>query len=422
MSQVNINSHINWKRVLFDFILTMIFPIFVGIPRLVFGVMKNKMEDKTKYAIYIVCISAIVASIIATKPATGDQITYAAAYANVPEQGFVGSLINIYGIQTTWEETKTHISAEFMNGVYNYVGYYLTFGYYPLFLLFYFTIEFSLIGFGLYHYCRRMERPLVPIVFGMLFLLFFYLFFLMCSQLQKQYIGQAIMMYVLGCYADYGKMTKKLWVLSCISIFTHQSMMLFLPFLLFKPFHKKLSMKSLMLLMLIVVGFIKIGPLLTGGFVNSVQNSDQSILMHGAYRFASATEDSDGNTMDMVQFLVVCIPLFYIFLKRLWFERNTLSAHTAFILNIVFMLTMVIIAMSSMPLVQYRYFNTTFAFLPFVYPFFFTNTKVRDIFLEVVGIAMVFVMFIMIPNTGRPYAPLGNLIFEPPFLLVLQYF
>lgn len=105
----------------------MIFPIFVGIPRLVFGVMKNKMEDKTKYAVYIVCISAIVASIIATKPATGDQITYAAAYANVPEQGFVGSLINIYGIQTTWEETKTHISAEFMNGVYNYVGYYLTF-------------------------------------------------------------------------------------------------------------------------------------------------------------------------------------------------------------------------------------------------------------------------------------------------------
>ena len=69
----------------------------------------------------------------------------------MPEQGFVGSLINIYGIQTTWEETKTHISAEFMNGVYNYVGYYLTFGYYPLFLLFYFTIEFSLIGFGLDH-------------------------------------------------------------------------------------------------------------------------------------------------------------------------------------------------------------------------------------------------------------------------------
>lgn len=108
-------------------------------------------------------------------------------------------------------------------------------------------------------------------------------------------------------------MTKKLWALSCISIFTHQSMMLFLPFLLFKPFHKKLSMKSLMLLMLIVVGFVKIGPQLTGGFVNSIQNSDQSILMHGASRFASATEDSDGNTMDMVQFLVVCVPLFYIF-------------------------------------------------------------------------------------------------------------
>lgn len=422
ITENRISNKVFWGKVVQELLITIILPPFIGLPRLISNAMNINRDDKTRYLTYITCISAIVATIIATKPPIGDQVSYSMAYKDVPNQGFVGSLINIYGYQFAYEEARTHISAEFMNGVYNYFGYYITFGYYPLFLFFYFTIEFSLIGMGLYHYLRKLERPTVPIVSGMMILLFFYLFFMMCSQLQKQYLGQAIMMYVLGCYADYGKMTKKLWIMTVISVFTHQSMLLFVPFLLFKPFRQRLTKKSLMLLVGLMFAFISIGPRMASKITSGIDNADNSALTYGINRFSNAIGDSDNLTMDMFQFVVVCVPIIYILLKKLWMERKTVSDHTAFMLNISLLLIVVIIAMTTMPLAQYRYFNTVFAFLPFVYPFMFSGTKKRDSFLRLVGFFMMFVLMVTISTTGRAYAPLANLICEPPFLLIAGLF
>lgn len=416
------SNKVFWGKVIQELFITIILPPFIGLPRLISNAMKIKRDDKTQYLTYIICISAIVATIIATKPPSGDQVSYYMAYKDVPHQGFVGSLINIYGYQFDNEEIKIHISGEFMNGVYNYFGYYITFGYYPLFLFFYFTIEFSLIGLGLYHYLRRLERPTVPIVSGMMTLLFFYLFFMMCSQLQKQYLGQAIMMYVLGTYADYGKMNKKLWLVTAISVFTHQSMLLFVPFLIFKPLRRRLTKKSLILLVGLMFVFITIGPQMADRITGHINNADRSALTYGINRFSNIVDDSDGLTMDMLQFTVVCVPIIYILLKKLWIERNTLSNHTAFMLNISLLLISVIIAMTSMPLAQYRYFNTVFAFIPFIYPFMISNVNKRDSFLKFVGFFMIFVLMATISSTGRAYAPLINLICEPPCLLIAGLF
>lgn len=418
----SISNKIYWKKILQEFFITIILPPFIGLPRLISNAMKIKRDDKTKYLIYIICISAIVATIISTKPPTGDQISYYMAYADVPQQGFIGSLINIYGYHPDYEEPKTNISAEFMNGIYNYVGYYLTFGYYPLFLFFYFTTEFSLIGMGLYHYLRNLKRPTIPIVSGMMIFLFFYLFFIMCSQLQKQYLGQAIMMYVLGCYADYGKMNKRLWGITAISVFTHQSMLLFVPFLIFKPFKKKLTKKSLIILIGFMFVFITIGPNIAGKITSDINYGENSALTYGINRFSNAVEESDNQTMDMLQFIVVCVPMLYILLKKLWIERKNVSDHAAFMLNISLLLIVVIISMQPMPLAQYRYFNTTFSFLPFIYPFMFSNIRTRDSFLKFVGFFMIFTLMATISFTGRAYASLPNLICEPPILLIAGLF
>ena len=412
---------IYWNKVLEEFFITIILPPFIGLPRLISNAMEIKRDNKTKYLTYIICNSAIVATIISTKPPTGDQISYSMAYAAVPQQGFIGSLINIYGYLQAYEAPKTTISVEFMNGVYNYVGYYLTFGYYPLFLFFYFTFEFSLIGMGLYHYLRNLKRPTVPIVSGMMILLFFYLFFIMCSQLQKQYLGQAIMMYVLGCYADYGKMNTKLWIITAISIFTHQSMLLFVPFLLFKPFKQRLTKKSLIMLIGFVFVFIAIAPNIAGKVTNNTNYQESSALTYGLNRLSNAKQ-TDGLTMDIVQFIVVCIPMLYILFKNLWIERKKISNHVAYMLNIALLLIVLIIAMQPVPLLQYRYFNTTFSFLPFIYPFMFSKIKSRDYFLKFVGFSMLFILMATIGSTGRTYAPLINLICEPPILLIAGFF
>ena len=424
MSSINHSTkdRIRWQQVTNEFMLTMLLPPLISIPRLVTNAMSNKSNSTNKYAVYIVCISTIIASFIATKPPSGDQVTYSVAYQNVPNQGFIGSLTNIYGIQESWEESRNHLSVEFMNGVYNYVGYYVTMGYYPLFLLLYFTTEFSLIGFGLFHYCKNMKDRRVPIVYGMLTLLFFYLFFLMCSQLQKQYLGQAIMMYVLGCYSDYRKMTKKLWLLAITAVLTHQSMILFAPFLILKSLNKRLTRKALILFIGIMVVFILIGPKIAGNLTAGLDNASTSVLTYGANRLAQGDKYDDGGSMDITQFTVVCLPMLYILWKKLWKERRSVSNHEAFILNIILLLIFAVLAMANIPLVQYRYFNVMFAFLPFIYPFAFNNVKIRNLFLKTIGITMVIILLLTISSTGRLYAPVFNLIIEPPFLLIAHIY
>lgn len=229
------------------------------------------------------------------------------------------------------------------------------------------------------------------------------------------------MMYVLGCYADYGKMNTKLWIITAISIFTHQSMLLFVPFLLFKPFKQRLTKKSLIMLIGFVFVFIAIAPNIAGKVTNNTNYQESSALTYGLNRLSNAKQ-TDGLTMDIVQFIVVCIPMLYILFKNLWIERKKISNHVAYMLNIALLLIVLIIAMQPVPLLQYRYFNTTFSFLPFIYPFMFSKIKSRDYFLKFVGFSMLFILMATIGSTGRTYAPLINLICEPPILLIAGFF
>lgn len=83
-----------------------------------------------------------------------------------------------------------------MNGVYNYIGYYLTLGYYPLFAALLTFADYMLIFLGLYQFCRSLRKPHLPIVCGAITISFFYLFFNYTLQIQKQFLAQSIMMYV----------------------------------------------------------------------------------------------------------------------------------------------------------------------------------------------------------------------------------
>ena len=164
---------------------------------------------------------------------------------NVPKVGFWKSLIYIYGADLARGYQRTNISGEFMNGVYNYFGYYLTFGYYPLFALCLTFAMYFLIFVGFYKFAKSLAKPHIPIVCGVLILSFFYLFFNYTLQIQKQFLAQSIMMYVLGTYANTGKMTKKLWIIALLACFTHASTFLFIPFLAYRPFHEVLTKLSL---------------------------------------------------------------------------------------------------------------------------------------------------------------------------------
>ena len=128
---------IDWKKVMGQLFVFMILPPFIGLPYMIWSIWSDKKKSKTDYYIFFACLAAYFSSINATKVPEGDQVQYFVAYTNVPIIGFVKSLIYIYGLRYYQDSSVSAISGEVMNGIYNYIGYYLTFGQYYLFAFIY---------------------------------------------------------------------------------------------------------------------------------------------------------------------------------------------------------------------------------------------------------------------------------------------
>lgn len=408
---LNKTGEINWNAVFSQLLIFMFLPPVMGLVYAVYRIFKDKNFSKTQYMIFFVCIAAYFAAINATKMPAGDQWRYYAAYMNVPSYGLIKSMIYIYG--NTYE-SGDHISGEFMNGIYNYVGYYITFGYYPLFAFFYTFIEYVLVFVGLYKYCQAFKKPHYPIICGVLILGFFYLYFQYLLQIQKQFFAQSMIMYVLGTYAYEGRMNKKLWTITVIALFTHVSMIMYIPFLYFKKLNQPLNKTSLFWIGAMFIGLIIVGPSLAG----AISLDTTTALNYSVQKVAMLQEQDDGMRINMLQVVVIGIPMALITAKKIWFERKTLTANEAFIMNVFFLLLLAVVAMQNQPLAQYRYFMMVFAFMPFVYPFAFNKTSNRDMFLKLLSVVMVVWFYYQFEHIIYDYAPESHILGVPPLFMI----
>lgn len=422
MQQVFLNrsNNVQWSQVIVELVIFLLLPPIIGLPIVIFKAFQYRHNiTLTHYMAFIVCIAVYFATINSTKAPSGDQVQYYAAYMNVPQMGFVKSLVYIYGLDVG-EEAKS-ISGEFMNGVYNYIGYYITFGYYPLYAALLTFANYILVFLGLYKFSQTLKKPHIPIVCGVLILSFFYLYFQYLLQIQKQFLAQSIMMYVLGSYAVSGKMGIKEWIMTACAIFTHAATTLFLPFLIFKPLRRRLTKIGLLCLGILFSILIIIGPQLAGNVASSIGDS---ALSYGVNRFAQSEINNDVEFgLVWSQVFVIALPLAWIVLRKLWTERKTLEQSHAFILNVVLLLLLTVVAMFKQPLAQYRYFMMLFAFMPFVYPFICKNTQHRDIILKIIAGIMIIWFYYQFDNIIWDFAPEMDIIIKSPiFLLFGNYY
>lgn len=410
---------INWGYLLGYFCLFLVLPPIIGLPVILYMVWKKNHPKYSDYLLLMACIAIYMGAINATKAPNGDQVNYYVAYMNVPVIGIFKSLVYIYGTDYYVDSRRVNISGEFMNGVYNYFGYYLTFGYYPLFAAIYTFVEYMLIYMGLYKVFRKVQMPKYPIVCGILTVSFFYLFFQYTLHIQKQFFAQAIMMYVLGSYAEKGKMTMKLWLIAFIAFFTHASTGLFFPFLIVKTLRGRLSKKGLLLLSGLLFLFIYYGPQMASNV--ALNNSDA--VSYGLKRFADSDSDTDGGTLVMSQVLVIAIPMFLIVFIQLWLKRKVvIEKSQAFILNITLLLLLSVAAMYNKPLAQYRYFMMLLAFMPFVYPYISSNITRRNHWLIAISFVMVVWFYVQFSSIIWDYAPEWQIIVYPPIGLIAKGF
>lgn len=411
---------INWGYLLGYFCLFLVLPPIIGLPFILYVVWKKSHPKYSDYLLLMVCIAAYLGAINATKQPSGDQVNYYVAYMNVPLVGFIKSLIYIYGLDLLSDSGKTSISGEFMNGVYNYLGYYLTFGYYPLFAALYTFVEYLMIYLGLYKVFRKAQMPKYPIVCGVLTLSFFYLFFQYTLQIQKQFFAQAIMMYVLGSYAEKGKMTIKLWLIALCSILTHASTGLFLPFLLLKPLRGRLTKKWMAFIALMLFAFILYGPRMA----ENVASNNSGVAGYGMKRFAESEGQADlASELVMSQILVIAVPMFIIVFRQLWLKRHIfIDKAQAFILNITLLLLLSVASMYSKPLAQIRYFMMLLAFMPFVYPFISSIVSKRNQWLMMISLVMVVWFYGKFSFIVWSYASEWQILVYPPVGLIAKGF
>ena len=414
--RINTIEKIEWSKIIIDCIIFLILPPIIGLPYIIFKTLslKNKAQ-KTNYISFMVCIGLYFSAINATKMPGGDQVQYYYAYKNVPIQGFIGSLINIYGLQRSWEETRTQISGEFMNGIYNFFGYYITFGYYPLFATIITFANYIFNFLGIYKFAKTLKKPHIPIVCGILILSFFYLYFQYLLQIQKQFLAQSIMMYVLASYAVSGTLKKRDYFFMVCAVFTHAATLLFIPLILYKPLRGSLSKKGLLFLGIVFSLLIIMGPELAG---NVVSGNDSSVLTYGVTRLANAEGNSDGGTLVASQVIVIAIPMALILIKKLLFERKTILSEQAFILNVLLLLLLTITAMYNQPLAQYRYFMMIIAFMPYAYFFISKNIRARDYILNLVSLIMIVWFYYQFEKIIWHYAPVIDIIIKNPILLI----
>lgn len=411
---------INWGYLLGYFVLFLVLPPVIGLPFILYMVWIKNEPKYGDYLLLMACIAIYMGAINATKLPSGDQVNYYVAYKNVPVIGFLKSLIYIYGIDYYVDSGKVNISGEFMNGVYNYFGYYLTFGYYPLFAALYTFVEYLMIYLGLYKVFRKAQMPKYPIVCGIIILSFFYLFFQYTLHIQKQFFAQSIMMYVLGSYAEKGKMSWKLWLIALCAIFTHASTALFLPFLVFKPLRGRLTKKWLLFIGFMLFLFILYGPRMA----EKVVDSNSGVAGYGMKRFAESEGQADlVSHLVMSQVLVIAVPMFIIVFTQLWLKRHVLiDKAQAFILNITLLLLLSVASMYSKPLAQYRYFMMLLAFMPFVYPFISSIVSKRNQWLMMISLVMVVWFYVQFEFIIWHYAPEWQIIVYPPIGLIAKGF
>lgn len=404
------------KKFFLLILLFLILPPIISLPILFYMMLYKKTgATTTQYLIFILCIAMYLAAINATKIPGGDQIQYFFAYKNVPIKGFWYSLINIYGIEYVWQETRTNISAEFMNGIYNYIGYYLTFGYYPFFAFLYTFVSYFLLFTGLYKFCLTLSKPHIPIVAGILIIAFFYLYFQFTLQIQKQFFAQSIMMYVIGNYAYNGRLRKIDYFAMFCSVFTHQSMLVFLPFLLLKRFRRKMNTHTAIITLLLFALFIYYGPSL----LMETNFSDDNALTYGINRIANSENNSDGCEIVWSQVLFIAFPMAYVCLIRLIFLRRNSNASQFYLILLVSLLLVAVLSMMNQPLTQYRFFMMLIAFMPFVYPLAFTNMKTRDVFLLGMAFLMIAWFYFQFERLHWNYASEIEILVKCPIMLIL---
>lgn len=223
-----------FKKELQMYFITFVLMPIITVPAAIYQYCNSKGLDKKNITFLFVALACYMAVINASKFPGGDQANYWAVYMKVPQEGLIWAINHIYGYRDSTE------GKEFMNGFYNFFGYYLTAGRYGLYIF----INTILVYIPFFYVTKELyqdkKNGKYAILAGIICLCFFTQFFNLTIHLQRQVLAFSIFIFAMYRKAKTGKTN---YLLLFVAIFTHSTILFFIPFLYFNLFYERMTIK-----------------------------------------------------------------------------------------------------------------------------------------------------------------------------------
>lgn len=348
------------------------------------------------YMYFLFLLLSIYMGVIdSTKIPETDQFMYYDAYRLVPHRTFLQNLMGIYG------SFSDYTTKEMGFGLFNVVGYYLTGGSYPLFVLLGMLLLYMLYYDGIYRYFHyvKVECPDAYVVAGILMLTFFTQFFNLTIHIERQYIATGFVIYALiRTIVD----NKVPWIFVVIGLSMHTATGIFVPIFLLRQFKKDLDLKFA----IVVIGLLAIA-MSSLNYILGVFSGGDSYAMD---RLQDMGEAGREDRMSMNLVLMLALPMTLISLKNLvWSYHSFVKDEVLLYLSYFFILIFALANPNNT--MQYRFFMMTYSFIPFIFPMFIRNlTVVCKFYLFAVSVFLIGRFYITFDDIVFKFAPCSDVL------------
>ena len=366
---------------------------------------------KFSYTTLFILIALFLGCINMTKIPTGDQIGYIYLFNKVPERGFYSIVFE------SWGGTGKEPFYSFIT----YIGYYLCFGKAPLFFFALTVTTYYLLFSATYNFLTKINATKAEIICAILSIAFFTQYFVLTIHLVRQILAMSIVMYAVVDRIVKGKNN---WFLLIIAVLTHTSALLIALLSIIPALQKKMSLKQLIVIIpcfiILLIFNTQIGEFLGGG------DNEGNFMEYAISRYSD--NRGDGLAISYSLMLMVLLPLIIVSIKTLYTIRNN-EHHPAYpMIYTCLLLILFVLSFSQNPLIQYRYFYYSYAFIPFILPLFFYQKKFKRINYDKIYcycVSLFFIIrFFMIHNTsGFKFIPVRDIILLPfPYYFITDFY
>jgi hypothetical protein len=362
-------------------------------------VLSTKHPSKKVVYFFFFLLALYLGDINSTKVPLSDQVMYQEAFKLVPHRNLWQNLTGIYGL-SGGATTK-----EMGYGLFNIIGYYVSLGVYPLFILLGTTLIYMLYYDAIYQFYNYIKKgvTIYYIVAAVLTLSFFTQFFNLTIHLERQYLATTFTMYALVRTIVTHRIP---WILLILAATLHTSTGVFLPLFLLRQFKKNLSLKWTF----IIIGGLCVIMASLNFILGAFLSGDSDV--YAVQRLQDMDGEGREERMSTSLVLLAAVPLYYITLKNLLFYRHLLKRDEVLIFMFYLFITIFALANPNNTM-QYRFFMMSYSFIPFILPLLFRkDSLVCRSYLVVISAFMVLRFYLTFEQITFTYAPVEDVIFE----------